>query len=175
METGIAGLPAPPLEHVQWIDENGDEREPLTLNELGQGIKILYFFQDWCPGCHAHGFPAFVTLAEQLRDNGVGLAAIQTVFEGSDVNTFDRLRKNQQRYGLRVPFGHAVADLASGEAAPAVIEAYRSGGTPWFVVIAPNGRVAYDGFRLDAKDLVQTLRPLAPMPMPEPAGKPAKT
>ena len=107
------GLPAPPLEHVRWIDENGDERSPLTLAELGQGFRILYFFQDWCAGCHRHGFPTFVTLAEELRDKGVGLAAIQTVFEGSEINTFDRLRENQRRYGLRVPFGHAVADLIS--------------------------------------------------------------
>jgi thiol-disulfide isomerase/thioredoxin len=161
METGIVDLPAPPLENIRWINENGDERSPLTLAELGQGFKILYFFQDWCSGCHAHGFPTFVTLAEELRDKGVGLAAIQTVFEGSEVNTFDRLRKNQRRYGLCVPFGHAVTDSASADAVPAIMEAYRSGGTPWFVVIAPDGRVVYDGFRLDAKSLVHTLRPLA--------------
>jgi hypothetical protein len=52
METGIVGLPAPQLEHVRWIDENGAERSPLTLAELGRGFKILYFFQDWCAGCH---------------------------------------------------------------------------------------------------------------------------
>ena len=160
METGIVDLPAPSLENIQWINENGDERSPLTLAELGQGFKILYFFQDWCAGCHAHGFPTFVTLAEELRDKGVGLAAIQTVFEGSEVNTFDRLRKNQRRYGLRVPFGHAVADRASVDVVPAIMEAYRSGGTPWFVVIAPDGRVMYDGFRLDAESLVPALRPL---------------
>lgn len=36
----------------------------------------------------------------------------------------------------------------------------RSGGTPWFVVIAPDGRVLYDGFRLDAEALVRALGPL---------------
>jgi thiol-disulfide isomerase/thioredoxin len=161
MEARVVGLAAPPLENIRWIDEDGEERSPLALAELGQGFKILYFFQDWCAGCHAHGFPTFVTLAEELRDKGVGLAAIQTVFEGSEVNTFDRLRENQRRYGLRVPFGHAVADSASADAVPAIMEAYRSGGTPWFVVIAPDGRVMYNGFRLDAESLVQTLRPLA--------------
>jgi hypothetical protein len=161
MEMGIAGLPAPPLPNLRWIDENGGERSPLTLAELGQGFRILYFFQDRCAGCHAHGFPTFVTLAEELHDRDVGLAAIQTVFEGSDVNTFDRLRENQRRYGLRVLFGHAVAEPASAAAMPAIMEAYRSGGTPWFVVIAPDGRVVYDGFQLNAERLVQTLRSLA--------------
>ena len=158
METGIVGLPAPPLESIRWINENGDERSPLTLAELGQGFKILYFFQHWCAGCHAHGFPTFVTLAEEFRDKGVGFAAIQTVFEGSEVNTFDRLRENQRRYELRVPFGHAVGGSASVDAAPAIMEAYRSGGTPWFVVIASDGRVAYDGFQLDAESLIRKLR-----------------
>lgn len=156
MDTGIVGLPAPRLENVRWIDEKGDERSPLGLVELGRAFKILYFFQDWCAGCHAHGFPSFVTLTEKLRDKGVGLAAIQTVFEGSDVNTFDRLRENQLRYGLRVPFGHAAVDSAS-DAMPAIMVAYRSGGTPWFVAIAPDGRVVYDGFRLDAEAFVQAL------------------
>lgn len=161
METGIVGVDAPPLENIRWIDENGDERGHLSLAKLGQGFRILYFFQDWCAGCHAHGFPTFVTLAEKLRDKGVGLAAIQTVFEGSDVNTFDRLRENQRRYGLRVPFGHAAADPASADAMPAIMAAYRSGGTPWFVVIAPDGHVVFDGFGLDAERLVQAIRPLA--------------
>lgn len=154
---GIAGLSAPPLGDVRWIDESGGDRGPLTLADLGQGFKILFFFQHWCPGCHSHGFPTFVRLAQDLGHKGIGLAAIQTVFEGSDVNTFDRLRENQQRYGLRVPFGHAVADPASSNALPAIMEAYRSGGTPWFVVIAPDGRVVYDGFELDPYSLVQTL------------------
>jgi len=105
-----------------------------------------------------------VRLAEELRDNGVGLAAIQTVFEGVDVNTFDRLRDNQRRYRLRVPFGHAVTDAASLDVLPAVMGAYRSGGTPWFVVIAPDGCVVCDGFLLAADGIIQALRPADPWP-----------
>jgi hypothetical protein len=161
MKTGIVGLPAPQLEHVRWIDENGDERSPLTLAAMGREFKILYFFQDSCAGCHRHGFPTFVTLAEELRNKDVGMAAIQTVFEDAEVNTFDRLRENQTRYGLRVPFGHAVADLAPVVDVPAIMSAYRSGGTPWFVVIAPDGLVVYDGFLLAADGLIQALRPPA--------------
>src|SRR3546814_6419631 len=99
MQTGIAGLPAPQLRDVRWIDGSGEERGPLSLDDLGDGYRILYFFQHWCPGCHAHGFPTLVRLVAELADRNVGFAAIQTVFEGFEVNTFERIRDNQQRYG----------------------------------------------------------------------------
>lgn len=159
MAAGIAGLPAPALREVRWIDAGGEERSPLSLRDIGDGYRILYFFQDWCPGCHAHGFPTLVRLVAELAGRNVGFAAIQTVFEGVDVNTFERVRDNQQRYGLEIPFGHAAPQRA--KSTPAIMEDYRTGGTPWFVVIAPDGEVVFDGFQLDPESLVRTLRPLA--------------
>jgi thiol-disulfide isomerase/thioredoxin len=157
MRTGIVGSPAPPLAGIQWIDGNGEEREPLSLEELGDGFRILYFFQDWCEGCHVHGFPTLSRLVAELGSENVGFAAVQTVFEGAEVNTFERLRGNQLRYGLGIPFGHAAAP--PGASNPRVMDAYRSGGTPWFVVIAPDGKVVFDGFELDPNALLRALRP----------------
>jgi len=158
MEAGIAGLPAPPLREVRWIDARGEERGPLSLGDIGDGYRILYFFQDWCPGCHAHGFPTLVRLVAELADRNVGFAAIQTVFEGADVNTFERIRDSQQRYGLKIPFGHA--EPRGARSTPAIMEDYRTGGTPWFVVIAPDTEVVFDGFQLDLGPLVRALRSL---------------
>ncbi|WP_449470172.1 peroxiredoxin family protein [Sphingobium chungangianum] len=159
MQTNIVGLPAPPLRDVRWIDSAGEERTPLSLDDLGSGYRILYFFQDWCPGCHAHGFPALTRLVAELAECNVGFAAIQTVFEGFDVNTFERIRDNQVRYGLGIPFGHAGPQDDKG--VPAVMEDYATGGTPWFVVIAPDGKVVFNGFQLNPDALIQALRPLA--------------
>lgn len=159
MEAGIAGLPAPPLRDVRWIDGSGEERSPLSLDDLGDGYRILYFFQDWCTGCHAHGFPTLARLVDELADKKVGFAAIQTVFEGFDVNTFERIRDNQQRYGLNIPFGHVAPE--GGKPWPDLMEDYRTGGTPWFVVIAPDGTVVLDGFQLHPEALIGVLRSLA--------------
>jgi thiol-disulfide isomerase/thioredoxin len=156
MRMGIVGQLAPPLREVRWIDGSGVARAPVSLNDLGDGYRILYFFQHWCPGCHSHGFPALVKLVAELAEEGVGFAAIQTVFEGGEVNRFERLRDDQQRYGLTIPFGHA--EPAGGTALPAPMADYRTGGTPWFVVIAPDGKVAFDGFQIDADALVKALR-----------------
>jgi hypothetical protein len=90
-----------------------------------------------------------------LKDRGVGFAVIQTVFEGSEINTFDKLRVNQEQYGLNLPFGHDVP--ASGERHPSFMEDYRSGGTPWFTVIDPAGNVVHADFRIDADRFIAAL------------------
>ena len=52
MPIGIVGSTAPELKVSYWIDSNGKERHPLKLAELGPDFKVLFFFQNWCPGCH---------------------------------------------------------------------------------------------------------------------------
>ena len=132
----------------RWIDGNADPMDkPLRLADLGTGYKIIYAFQHWCPGCHSRGFPTLKYLHDNLTDKGFRFAAIQTVFEGSEVNTFDKLRVNQEQYGLKIPFGHDVP--AVGERHPSFMEDYVSGGTPWFTVIDPQGNVVYADFRID--------------------------
>ena len=157
MQMGIVGRPAPALRAVRWIGGDGEDIDPVSLESLGAGFRILYFFQNWCDGCHAHGFPALAKLVQSLSDKGIGFAAIQTVFEGFDANTFEDLRPNQERYGLKIPFGHAGPE--AGASVPVIMEAYRTGGTPWFVVIAPEGRVVSNGFQLYPDLLIRSLRP----------------
>lgn len=79
---------------------------PLAQDQLGTGLKVIYCFQHWCPGCHSAGFPTLQRLLPELAPLDIGLAVVQTVFEGFEENTFDRLRQTQQRYELALPFGH---------------------------------------------------------------------
>jgi len=158
MQIGIADQPAPPLRDVRWIDGEGREIEELSLEDLGNGYRILFFYQHACPGCHSHGFPTFARLVERLSGTDVSFAAIQTAFEDFDANTFERIRENQQRYGLRIPFGHAAP--RPGGSIPGIMADYRTGGTPWFVGIAPDNHVVFDAFQLDAEALISVLRPL---------------
>jgi len=49
---------------------------------------------------------------EEFVETGlVGLAAIQTVFEGTDVNSFDRLRANQRQSGTLIGPPAVVANV----------------------------------------------------------------
>ena len=156
MAFGSTHRRAPELRVTDWIDADGKPMDqPVRLADLGEGYKILFCFQHWCPGCHSRGFPTLRFLHDKLHDKGFGFAVIQTVFEGAETNTLDKLRINQLNYGLKIPFGQDIA--AAGERYPTFMEDYRSGGTPWFTVIDPQGRVVYADFRLDAHRFLQAL------------------
>lgn len=146
------------LRAPSWIDRDGAPTAPVRLGDLGAGWKLVYCFQDWCPGCHSQGFPALQQLVKALPREEIGFAAIQTVFEGEDVNTLDKIAENQNRYGLRIPFGH---DPPSQDGGPSsfMID-YHTGGTPWFVLIAPTGKVVFSGFHLKAESLIDNWRSL---------------
>ena len=44
---GIHGRRAPELNLDNWIDENGNQREPIQLSDNRGKVIYLYFFQDW--------------------------------------------------------------------------------------------------------------------------------
>ena len=147
---------APELRVNDGIDADGKPMDkPLRLSDMKDGYKIIYCFQHWCPGCHSRGFPTLRFLHDKLKDKGFDFAVIQTVFEGAETNTRDKLRINQEQYGLKMPFGHDTPP--AGERYPTFMEDYRSGGTPWFTVIDPEGNVVYADFRLDPQRFLAAL------------------
>ncbi|MFF9330744.1 TlpA family protein disulfide reductase [Streptomyces sp. NPDC014776] len=142
MHSGLLHHQAADLRVADWIDSAGTPlATPLRLADLG---------------CHSQGFPTLQVLHDNLARRGVGFAAIQTVFEGADVNTFDKLRINQEKYSLAIPFGHDLP--APGQRNPTFMEDYRSGGTPWFTVIDPNDKVVYADFHFDPRYLIDALK-----------------
>ncbi len=146
---GILGLPAPELNLSNWIDGHGKPTKKVELAALRGKVIYLYFFQDWCPGCHSHGFPTLQALAETFgSDDRVALLAVQTAFEGKTTNTPDKLRKNQIEYGLAIPMAHD-GGQGNRRGLPQTMIDYRSGGTPWTVIIDPDGKVVYNQFHID--------------------------
>lgn len=144
---------APELRVNSWIGSDGKKREPLQLGDLGDSYKVLYCFQHWCPGCHSHGFPTLKQLMDVLVETGVGFAVIQTVFEGASSNTFDKLLETQNKYALKIPFGHDAASL--NEQLPSLMIDYQTRGTPWFIIINPAGNVVYSDFHFDLNKAVE--------------------
>ncbi len=157
--SGILGRQAPELELNNWIDGTGDPIPAIRLNELRGRVIYLYFFQDWCPGCHSSGFPLIKRLYEEFgKDPKVALLAVQTTFEGYYTNTEDKLLKNQLEYGIPIPMAHDAG--TKEERLPRTMTLYRSGGTPWKVIIDKKGTVVFNGFHIDPDQAIKIIRTL---------------
>ena len=159
-EHGIAGLKAPELRVKQWVDGAGEDIAPITLASLKGKFKVIFCFQAWCHGCHDVGLPSLQQMVTALKDSDkVIFLAIQTVFEGTHENTFERLKEIQKEYDLNIPFGQ-------DEGAPGILNTsymmkdYRSGGTPWFILIDEENQVLFNDFDLITDKAIDYLKAL---------------
>ncbi len=151
---GIVGQSAPELAVGYWIDKDGSPSSFTLADNRGKWI-LLKCFQSWCPGCHAHGLPALKKISRALENNPkVAFAGIQTVFEGFSVNTVEKVRQIQRQYDLQIPMGH---DPGSPSKHPVTMVDYRTGGTPWMILIDPNRRVVFNDYRISAERTIEFL------------------
>lgn len=150
---GIAGHLAPDWNVATWFNLPPDT-DALTLTAISKPVVYLYCFQAWCPGCHSHGFPTMATVRQQVDPADVAFVAVQTVFEGHEVNTPERAQSSALEHGLDdIPVGH---DPGVAGGPPDLMRSYRTGGTPWTVIIGPERRVCFDGFQI-TPDVATTL------------------
>ncbi len=83
---------------------------------------------------------------------------MQTVFEGFSTNTERAAKDAADRYGLIIPVGH---DDGPDAKRSYLMGRYRSGGTPWVVIIDKQGIVRFNGFHIEPKQstrLIDRLR-----------------
>ncbi|MEH6457918.1 MAG: hypothetical protein V7749_16440, partial [Cocleimonas sp.] len=154
---GILGRQAPELEVKTWIDGKGNASSFKMANQKGKFV-FMEFWQFWCPGCHAHGFPGLKKIADEFKDSPHFTAlSIQTVFEGGWVNTKNKMDDIQNKYGLHdIVMGHdSGKDHPSGH--PSTMVNYRSGGTPWAVLVAPDGKVIFNDFSVNVDSVINYL------------------
>ncbi len=151
---GIEGQMAPEIELDYWIDANGEPGKFSVIESRGKWI-FLKCFQNWCPGCHSSGFPTLQAFSKKFADHpDVAIAGIQTVFEGYRSNTVEDVRKLQLRYDLPITMGHDPGDPDTHER-PVTMQAYRTGGTPWLILIDPEGVVIYNNFHVNSDSLIE--------------------
>ncbi len=150
---------APEFNVNQWIDANGNVTTPIKLSDFTGNFKIIYCFQSWCPGCHSRGLPALKKMVDALRDNPkITFLAIQTVFEGFDKNTYEKIVETQKQYELEIPFGHDAGD--DGKSVSNVMRNYQTGGTPWFIFVDKHDNVVFADFHLNVDAAIEFLKGL---------------
>ena len=152
-------LKAPKFEVKHWTDANGNKTQPIELSDFEGKFKILYCFQSWCPGCHSRGLPALQKMVEALKENEtIVFLAIQTVFEGYEVNTYGKMIETQKQYNLKIPFGHDAGD--DDKSTSNIMKNYRTGGTPWFIFIDNHDTIVFADFHLNENAAIEFLKTL---------------
>ena len=154
---GIEGERAPDFGVDTWFNvASGVSR--IELADCADRCVYLYCFQSWCPGCHSHGFPALLRMMELFAEGPkLAFVTIQTVFEGLDTNTLDAARQVVEKYKLDIPVGHDPGPQSSGSI---LMHRYRTGGTPWTIVIDRDRRVRFNSFREDVEMLAEGIKML---------------
>lgn len=156
-ERGILGQPAPRLDISQWIDATGNPFAFDVSSLQGQWV-YMKCFQSWCPGCHKMGFPALKTFVDEFAtEPRVTPIAVQTVFEGFSTNTQAKVRDMQVRYDLPIVMGHDAGN-PDGDHLPKTMRQYRTGGTPWVVIIDPRGVVVFNDFHVNVTAVIDHIR-----------------
>lgn len=154
---GILGQTGPEILLDTWIDRTGQPGQFSVHENRGKWI-MLKCFQNWCPGCHSTGFPTLKRFADEFVDHPkVAIAGIQTVFEGFRSNTRADVRKLQLRYELPITMGHDPGDHETRKR-PQTMSKYQTGGTPWIIIIAPDGRVAFNDYHVNVEKLIGYIR-----------------
>ncbi len=151
---GIEGHMAPELDVGYWIDANGEPGSFSMADAKGKWV-FLKCFQNWCPGCHKSGFPTLKKFSDRFHDHpDVAIAGIQTVFEGYSTNTQDAVRELQLRYELPITMGHDPGNPEKKEYSSTMVN-YRTGGTPWLILVNPEGVVVHNAFHVNADALIE--------------------
>lgn len=151
---GIEGQKAPELEVDYWIDAEGKPGSFSMAESKGKWV-FLKCFQNWCPGCHKSGFPTLKAFSDRFNDHpDVAIAGIQTVFEGYSSNTQDAVRELQLRYKLPIIMGHDPGNPDTEEYSSTMVN-YRTGGTPWLILVNPDRVVVFNQFHVNTEALIE--------------------
>jgi thiol-disulfide isomerase/thioredoxin len=143
---GILGQKAPLWQVDQWVQLPQDVNQ-LDVNDLQGKVVYLYCFQSWCPGCHRHGFPTLQMVSTHFNgQEDVAFATIQTTFEGFASNTARHAQQTAERYGLEMAVGQSGTKSNRSQ----LMRSYRTGGTPWTIIIDRQGIVRFNDFHIDA-------------------------
>lgn len=153
VQSGIQGLEAPPLGVKSWI-QLPEGMETLDISDYKGKTVVMLLFQSTCEACQKRAFPTLKILVDKFgKTEKIAFLAIQTPFEDFSDNTESKIQASAEKFGLKIPFGH----LAKTPGFYSVNTAYKTGGTPWWVIVNPLGKVDYNGFYLNPEVAVENL------------------
>ncbi len=154
---GILDQKAPAWGVTDWYQLPRGKKS-LDIEDFKGKVVYLFCFQSWCPGCHQYGFPTLKKVIEKFgNDPRVAIVAVQTTFEGYSYNGFQQAKATAQKYELKIPVGQS----GSRKKPSTLMKNYRTGGTPWVIIIDKEGVVQYNNYHIHpaaAEYLIEDLK-----------------
>lgn len=142
---GILNQEAPSWEVKDWF-QLPKNRSSLDVTDFKGKVIYLYCFQSWCPGCHKYGFPTLKAVLKKFKDDPeIAIVAVQTTFEGYSHNGIKQAKEVAKKYELEIPIGQSGTRRERSK----LMVNYRTGGTPWTIIIDKEGVVRYNDFHID--------------------------
>ncbi len=83
---------------------------------------------------------------------------LQTVFEGFGTNNADAAKSVADKFELKIPVGH---DPGTSGKRSNVLERYKTQGTPWMIIIDPQGVVRANDFLIPNEKVIELIDKLA--------------
>ena len=160
---GIQGVKAPPLGVKNWI-QLPEGKETIDISDYQGKTVVMLLFQTTCEACRKRAFPTLKMLVKKFGDREkLAFLAIQTPFEDFSDNTESKLQSAADEFDLTIPLGH----LAKTPGFYSINAAYKTGGTPWWIIVNPVGIVDYNGFYLNPDIAVDNLEKILAGNSPE--------
>ena len=145
---GIQGEKAPLLDVSAWI-QVPEGKQKVEVTDYEGKVVVMLFFQHWCEASQKRALPTLKRLVDKFGSNdGVAFIAVQTAFQGLTDNTVDKIAIAAKEFDLDIPIGHTVKTPEF----PTVNGAYKTGGTPWWVIVDKAGIVEYNGHYLNPEE-----------------------
>lgn len=130
-----AAARAPALQVEQWFNTDAAPE----LEAMRGKVVLLHAFQMLCPACLSRGLPQAERVHRLLRNEGLVVIGLHTVFEHHDVMGPEALRVFIHEYRWSFPIGVDCPGSRGG--LPATMQAYHFGGTPSLALIDRAGRI----------------------------------
>ena len=150
----IAGEPAPGWIVDDWI------REPVGGLEVGQlrgKTVVMLCVQNNCSASQMLALPMLVDTGHRFADaDDVALILHQTALADFHLNSSVNLR----RLAAELPPGIAVGHSGNARSRPSVLDDYGVRGTPWTLIIGPDGVVEFSGCLVDSNELIRMVEGL---------------
>ena len=141
----LLGEKAPSFGGIEWVQSFKDN---LDISDLKGKVVYIATFQDVCLYCHEFGLPALQELYGLYKgEKDIQFIAIQTAFEDTSENDIKSAKSVIQEYELEgIPVGNSKRDEYDR---PIFMDTYRTGGTPWVIIIDKDGIIQYSNFQIN--------------------------